>query len=84
MFSFCFSEEEIDEGAFRCLKYDMIKELIPKVGKRAKFVQKYEEYKESLTDRPAFGELQLDEKVSNFLRSSISFLVCAITFKHIL
>lgn len=57
-----FQEEEIDEGAFRCLKYDMIKELIPRVGKRAKFVQKYEEYKESLTDRPAFGELQLDEK----------------------
>lgn len=70
MFSLCsvfcvlFPEEEIDEGAFRCLKYDMIKELIPKVGKRAKFVQKYEEYKESLTDRPAFGELQLDEKVT--------------------
>ncbi|XP_021697168.1 uncharacterized protein LOC5571052 isoform X5 [Aedes aegypti] len=60
-----FQEEEIDEGAFRCLKYDMIKELIPKVGKRAKFVQKYEEYKESLTDRPAFGELQLDEKDKN-------------------
>lgn len=57
-----FQEEEIDEGAFKCLKYDMIKELIPKVGKRAKFVQKYEEYKENLTERPAFGELQLDEK----------------------
>lgn len=57
-----FQEEEIDEGAFKCLKYDMIKEIIPKVGKRAKFVQKYEEYKENLTERPAFGELQLDEK----------------------
>lgn len=57
-----FQEEEIDESAFKCLKYDMIKEIIPKVGKRAKFVQKYEEYKESLTERPAFGELQLDEK----------------------
>lgn len=42
----------------------MIKEIIPKVGKRAKFVQKYEEYKENLTERPAFGELQLDEKVT--------------------
>lgn len=58
------TEEEIDEGAFKCLKYDMIKEIIPKVGKRAKFVQKYEEYKENLTERPAFGELQLDEKVT--------------------
>lgn len=57
-----FQEEEIDESAFKCLKYDMIKEIIPKVGKRAKFVQKYEEYKENLTERPAFGELQLDEK----------------------
>ncbi|XP_055536297.1 uncharacterized protein LOC129724984 [Wyeomyia smithii] len=57
-----FQEEEIDESAFKCLKYDMIKEIIPKVGKRAKFVQKYEEYKENLTERPAFSELQLDEK----------------------
>ncbi|XP_055624026.1 uncharacterized protein LOC129767320 isoform X2 [Toxorhynchites rutilus septentrionalis] len=60
-----FQEEDIDEGAFKCLKYDMIKEIIPKVGKRAKFVQKYEEYKENLTERPAFGELQLEEKDGN-------------------
>ncbi|XP_055611910.1 uncharacterized protein LOC129758431 isoform X2 [Uranotaenia lowii] len=62
---FSLQEEEIDEGAFKCLKYDMIKEIIPKVGKRAKFIQKYEEYRESLTDRPAFGELELDEKEKN-------------------
>lgn len=57
------SEEEIDEAAFKCLKYDMIKEIIPRIGKRAKFLQRYEEYKENLTERPAFAELQLEEKV---------------------
>uniref|UniRef100_A0A182QTI4 Uncharacterized protein n=1 Tax=Anopheles farauti TaxID=69004 RepID=A0A182QTI4_9DIPT len=57
-----FQEEEVDEAAFKCLKYDMIKEIIPRIGKRAKFVQRYEEYKENLTERPAFAELQLDEK----------------------
>uniref|UniRef100_A0A182UX71 Uncharacterized protein n=1 Tax=Anopheles merus TaxID=30066 RepID=A0A182UX71_ANOME len=57
-----FQEEEIDEAAFKCLKYDMIKEIIPRIGKRAKFLQRYEEYKENLTERPAFAELQLDEK----------------------
>uniref|UniRef100_A0A182M053 Uncharacterized protein n=1 Tax=Anopheles culicifacies TaxID=139723 RepID=A0A182M053_9DIPT len=60
------TEEEIDEAAFKCLKYDMIKEIIPRIGKRAKFVQRYEEYKENLTERPAFAELQLDDK--NLLR----------------
>ncbi|XP_035906653.1 hybrid signal transduction histidine kinase B-like isoform X2 [Anopheles stephensi] len=55
-------EEEIDEAAFKCLKYDMIKEIIPRIGKRAKFLQRYEEYKENLTERPAFAELQLDDK----------------------
>uniref|UniRef100_A0A6E8VLR3 Uncharacterized protein n=1 Tax=Anopheles coluzzii TaxID=1518534 RepID=A0A6E8VLR3_ANOCL len=57
-----FQEEEIDEAAFKCLKYDMIKEIIPRIGKRAKFLQRYEEYKENLTERPAFAELQLEEK----------------------
>ncbi|XP_058126229.1 involucrin-like [Anopheles ziemanni] len=57
-----FQEEEVDEVAFKCLKYDMIKEIIPRIGKRAKFLQRYEEYKENLTERPAFAELQLDEK----------------------
>uniref|UniRef100_A0A182IU14 Uncharacterized protein n=1 Tax=Anopheles atroparvus TaxID=41427 RepID=A0A182IU14_ANOAO len=57
-----FQEEEVDEAAFKCLKYDMIKEIIPRIGKRAKFVQRYEEYKENLTERPAFAEMQLDEK----------------------
>lgn len=41
----------------------MIKEIIPRIGKRAKFLQRYEEYKENLTERPAFAELQLEEKV---------------------
>uniref|UniRef100_A0A2M4AHP2 Putative mediator of rna polymerase ii transcription subunit 15 n=1 Tax=Anopheles triannulatus TaxID=58253 RepID=A0A2M4AHP2_9DIPT len=57
-----FQEEEVDEAAFKCLKYDMIKEIIPRIGKRAKFLHRYEEYKENLTERPAFAELQLDEK----------------------
>uniref|UniRef100_A0A2S2NVE9 SAM domain-containing protein n=1 Tax=Schizaphis graminum TaxID=13262 RepID=A0A2S2NVE9_SCHGA len=40
-----FKDEEIDKKAFLSLTEDMIKELIPKIGKRAKFVQKLEKFK---------------------------------------
>ncbi|CAI6370794.1 unnamed protein product [Macrosiphum euphorbiae] len=40
-----FKDEEIDKEAFLSLTEDMIKELIPKIGKRAKFVQKLEQFK---------------------------------------
>nr|XP_029727492.1 uncharacterized protein LOC115265674 [Aedes albopictus] len=43
-----FEEEEVNEKAFKCLTDDIIRELVPKLGKRAIFNKAYRAYREAL------------------------------------
>ncbi|XP_058840178.1 uncharacterized protein LOC131695700 [Topomyia yanbarensis] len=43
-----FEIEEVNEKAFKCLSDDIIRELIPKLGKRAIFKKAYQEYRDAL------------------------------------
>jgi hypothetical protein len=45
LFVFCFAENEVDIEALLCLTEDNIQDLIPKIGLRAKFNNKLNEYK---------------------------------------
>ncbi|XP_065093797.1 uncharacterized protein LOC135714375 [Ochlerotatus camptorhynchus] len=42
-----FEDEEVNEKAFKCLTDDIIRELIPKLGKRAIFNNAYKAYREA-------------------------------------
>ncbi|XP_055531622.1 uncharacterized protein LOC129722301 [Wyeomyia smithii] len=46
-----FEAEEVNEKAFNCLTEDIIRELIPKLGKRAIFNKAYEKYRDQLIFR---------------------------------
>ncbi|XP_058464977.1 uncharacterized protein LOC131438754 [Malaya genurostris] len=45
-----FKDEEINEKAFKCLTEDIIRELIPKLGKRAIFQRAYQEFRDGLAN----------------------------------
>nr|XP_029725585.1 uncharacterized protein LOC115265275 isoform X2 [Aedes albopictus]XP_029725586.1 uncharacterized protein LOC115265275 isoform X2 [Aedes albopictus] len=47
-----FEEEEVNEKAFKCLTDDIIRELVPKLGKRAIFNKAYRAYREALDKQP--------------------------------
>ncbi|XP_058840179.1 uncharacterized protein LOC131695701 isoform X1 [Topomyia yanbarensis] len=60
-----FCDEEVNEEAFMVLTEDIIKELIPKLGKRAIFIARYTELKNSLGNQlsPACSQVtKSDEK----------------------
>ncbi|XP_055611911.1 uncharacterized protein LOC129758432 [Uranotaenia lowii] len=43
-----FADEEVNEPAFKCLTEEIIRELVPKLGKRAIFSNAYNSYREQL------------------------------------
>ncbi|XP_035785500.1 sterile alpha motif domain-containing protein 3-like isoform X2 [Anopheles albimanus] len=55
-----FREEEVDERAFRNLPDEIIRELIPKLGRRAIFLANYARYKENLQKPPNDCEPEID------------------------
>lgn len=57
-------DEEINERAFKCLSDDIIRELIPKLGKRAIFCSAYKEFLENVKTKPEPKPESVDCKVS--------------------
>ncbi|XP_062541878.1 uncharacterized protein LOC134209875 isoform X2 [Armigeres subalbatus] len=57
-----FQDEEVNEKAFKCLTDDIVRELIPKLGKRAIFNKAYKEYCKSLKNGVDPGRAVPDPK----------------------
>ncbi|XP_049541442.1 uncharacterized protein LOC125954845 isoform X1 [Anopheles darlingi] len=57
-----FREEEVGERAFRNLPDEIIRELIPKLGKRAIFLTNYACYKQNLQNPPAESAPEIDSQ----------------------
>lgn len=66
-----FEDEEVNEKAFKCLTDDIIRELIPKLGKRAIFNSAYRAYREIL-DRNSSSTTCATSTASVKLESVIS------------
>ncbi|XP_021697165.1 uncharacterized protein LOC5571052 isoform X2 [Aedes aegypti] len=67
-----FEDEEVNEKAFKCLTDDIIRELIPKLGKRAIFNSAYRAYREALekqtvTIKPIDQSVCASENISSVL-----------------
>jgi hypothetical protein len=56
-------DEEIEKESFDVLNETMIRELIPKLGKRALFMHKYDEYKK-VAEEPPVQQLATNNIVS--------------------
>ena len=70
---FFLSENEIDDDTFLHLESDTIRELIPKVGRRIKFLQRYKDFMTKATNKTddeqieTVEEPEREEQVQNYL-----------------
>uniref|UniRef100_A0A8D8B3A3 (northern house mosquito) hypothetical protein n=1 Tax=Culex pipiens TaxID=7175 RepID=A0A8D8B3A3_CULPI len=69
-----FEDEEINERAFKCLSDDIIKELIPKLGKRAIFSSAYKEFLETLKTKPEPVDCKIESTSSTSIKQEPSKL----------
>lgn len=73
---FYFTDNEIDDDAFPHLDAQTIRELIPKVGPRIKFVQKFEEFRARNGADDVDGESVVETDEVNQQRSSLTCFKC--------